>query len=130
MIYQEAAVGTSGVITIPDSTQLKTCRIKGLYVRPNVNDTGKSFKKVALPPPAVLSTGHIVLKNASGTDIFSGSAPLELFMKDFSTPDYFCLDIENLDTQNSYVQFDTAASGYAATDVLELTWIVECPAAC
>lgn len=127
-IYQEFEMNSSGQVNFPAIEQLRNLRVKGLFVRPNASDTAKTKGKKTLPPPAVLATTHVEIKDQNGNIVVS--APIELFFKDSGTTDYFCLDLQFIDPAASIVYFDTAATGFAATDYLEFTWVLECPKQC
>lgn len=119
-----SAIAASGNIQFPDSARIRDGRITSVNVRRSGAATLKNESQQVLVPDTVVNTAYLVVKNKNGTEIFKG--PLSMLQRDYNAPEPLRVNWQGVDPTQSNIIFDTTAAGYAATQVFEITFGLDC----
>lgn len=72
----------------------------------------------------VMATAHLFLLDSNGKQIVV--LPMWMIMRDFNSPEPLQGEWANIDVTQSYILLDIGASGWAATQAIELTFGYNC----
>jgi hypothetical protein len=117
---------TGGLVALPENIRLRDSRVTGIAIRKLGALTGFDKMGKTLAPDTVIEGAHISLVDQSGKELID--SPLHYFQRDNNAPPFPCFNIEQLDPTNSKITLNTSASGYANTQVIEITFGIDCSA--
>lgn len=123
LVVLVTAASTS--VALPETNRLTNGIIKGIGMRRLNGVAAKAYTGQTLTPDAVVASAHLSLNNTNGTQILQ--LPLQYLQRDFNSPEWMKVnDLRNIDLTQSTITLDIGAAGWAATQVFELTFEVEC----
>lgn len=119
-------------LKLPDSAEIRDGKIKSITLRRLGSDTGLSATGGNLAADTVISTAHLTLINAKNVQVMK-SMPLSLLQRDYNNPEPYQVNpdvFSGIDLSRSSITLDTGATGYLATDVIELIFEYDCQTNC
>jgi hypothetical protein len=120
------APASASVISLPESNRIRGGRVRSISTRRLGSATGKASNGATLVSDAVMETAHLKILSANGTEIWE--MPLHYLMRDYNSPAPTKCDIRGIDPTQCQITFDTSVSGYAATQVFEIIFELDCNA--
>ena len=113
-----------GIVTLPNDQRVAGSRILSINVRRSGSATLKSKTGKTLAADTVINNCHLKLVDKGGLTIVD--EPLSNFQRDHNSPEPRCVNYDSISLESSQIVVDTAATGYAATSVIEITFEIDC----
>lgn len=115
---------TSGPnINFPDNARIRDSRVVGIAIRRSGSSTLYDTNGNTLAADTVIAGAHIRLVDLSGLEL--QRLPLSTLQRDYNSPDYQCFQMDHIDPNQCSINLNTAAAGYSATAVIEMTFYLD-----
>ena len=116
----------SATVNLPESMRLRNSKIISMWMRRLGSSTATNINGQTIAPDTVVLSAYLTLKNQNGTAIHD-PIPLQLLQRDFNSPEPLAINLyEQIDPIQSQITLNTSASGYVATDVIEIVFGLKC----
>lgn len=104
--------------------RLKGSTITSIATTRSGTNTLKTRMGYTVAADTVLATAHLMLKDANSKEFID--IPFWLIMRDYNNPEPLKVNLDNIDLTQSYIVLDTTASGYSATNAIQITFGFNC----
>lgn len=118
-------VASAPTINLPENMRLRNNRVISMQIRRLGGVAATNVTGATLAPDTVIMSAYLTLKTQNGTAI-TDPIPLQMLMRDYNSPDPMPVSYEQIDPVQSTITLNTAAAGYAVTQVIEITFGIEC----
>jgi hypothetical protein len=115
---------TSGPnINFPDNSRIRDSKVVAISVRRSGSNTLYDQNGNTLAADTVIAGAHIRLVDLSGLEL--QRLPISTLQRDFNSPEPQCFNMDHIDPIQSSINLNTAAAGYSATAVIEMTFYLD-----
>jgi hypothetical protein len=118
-----SATTSAANINFPDNARIRDAKVVGISMRRSGSSTLYDTNGNTLAADTVVAGAHIRIVDLYGTEL--QKLPLSTLQRDFNSPEYQCFNLDKIDPIQSSINLNTAAAGYSATAVIEMTFYLD-----
>jgi len=112
-------------INLPDSSRIRRGTVNYIALRKSGSSTLKNVNGATLAADTVVDTAHLRVVNLNGFAVCD-PIPLSFLQRDANSPEPYAVKWKDIDPTQCVITLDTGASGYSATDVIEIIFGLDC----